>query len=52
MDKVDFKDPALHFEITAIGGAYDGSYDKAKDELSGKWQQGGQSLDLNLKRAK
>jgi hypothetical protein len=52
IDKIDFKDPKLHFEITAIGGVYDGSYDKAKDEISGTWQQGGQSLPLNVKRSK
>jgi hypothetical protein len=36
MDKIEFKDLTLHFEITAIGGSYDGSYDKAKDEISGQ----------------
>src|SRR5882724_543981 len=52
MDKIDFKNPILHFEIAAIGGTYDGSYDKAKDEISGTWKQGGQSLPLSVKRAK
>ena len=52
IDKIEFKDPTLHFEIAAIGGAYDGSYDKAKDEITGTWKQGGQALPLNVKRAK
>jgi uncharacterized protein len=52
MDKIDFKEPTLHFEITAIGGSYDGTYEKAKDEISGQWKQGGQSAPLNVKRAK
>jgi len=52
IDKIDFKDAALHFEITAIAGTFDGSYDKAKDEISGTWKQSGQSLPLNVKRAK
>jgi uncharacterized protein len=52
IDKIEFKDPALHFEIAAIGGSYDGTYDKAKDEISGQWKQGGQSLALTVKRAK
>jgi hypothetical protein len=52
MDKVDYKEPTLHFEVPAIAGSYDGSYDKAKDEISGQWKQGGQSLPLVVKRAK
>jgi hypothetical protein len=52
IDKIDFKVSALHFEITAIGGSYDGTYDKTKDEINGTWKQGGQSLPLNVKRAK
>ncbi len=52
VDKLEFKDSALHFEITAIGASYDGSFDKTKDEISGQWKQSGQTLALNVKRAK
>jgi uncharacterized protein len=52
IDKVEFKDAALHFEITAIAAAYDGVYDKAKDEISGTWKQSGQTIPLNVKRTK
>lgn len=51
MDKIDFKDPTLHFEITSIGGIYDGSVNKDKSEITGHWKQGGQDFELNLKRA-
>lgn len=52
IDKVEFKDAALHIELTSIVASYDGTYDKAKDEISGQWKQSGQTLALNLKRAK
>jgi uncharacterized protein len=52
IDKVEFKDAALHFEMTAIAATYDGSYDKAKDEISGTWKQSGQTLALTVKRVK
>ena len=52
IDKVEFKDGALHFEITSIAASYDGTYDKAKDEISGQWKQSGQTLPLNVKRTK
>lgn len=51
-DKIEFKDPALHFEITAIGGIYDGSLNKDKSEIAGHWKQAGQDLELNLTRSK
>jgi hypothetical protein len=52
IDKVEFKDAAFHFEITSIAASYDGTYDKAKDEISGQWKQSGQTLPLNMKRVK
>jgi hypothetical protein len=53
LNNVSFKDPKVHYEIGGTyPGFYDGSYDKAKDEISGHWQQAGQDLTLNLKRAK
>ena len=51
-NKIEFKDPALHFEITAIGGIYDGSLNKDKSEIAGHWKQSGQDLELNLTRSK
>lgn len=52
IDKVEFKDAALHFEMTAISAMYDGSYDKAKDEIAGQWKQSGQTISLSMKRVK
>jgi hypothetical protein len=52
IDKIEFKDPSLHFEITPIGGIYDGSLNKGKSEIAGHWKQAGQDLELNMKRAK
>jgi hypothetical protein len=52
IDKIEFKDAALHFEITSIAATYDGTYDKAKDEISGSWKQSGQTFPLNVKRVK
>ena len=51
-DKIEFKDPALHFEITAIGGIYDGSLNKDKSEIAGHWKQSGLDLELSLTRNK
>jgi hypothetical protein len=53
LSNVSYKEPKLHFELTVEPpGAYDGTYDKDKNEISGHWQQGGQDLMLLLKRAK
>ena len=50
IDKIEFRDAKLHFEMAQIGGVYDGALDPAKSEITGHWKQGGQDMDLNLKR--
>ncbi len=53
LSNISYKEPKVHFELAVESpGIYDGSYDKAKDEISGHWQQSGQDLPLVLKRAK
>jgi hypothetical protein len=53
LSNISYKEPKLHFDLAIEPpGAYDGSYDKDKNEISGHWQQGGQDLTLLLKRAK
>lgn len=50
MDEVKFNDGALEMTIEQFGGTYKGTL---KDEkFIGKWTQGGQSMDLELKRIK
>lgn len=53
LSNISYKEQKLHFELAIEPpGAFDGSYDKDKNEISGHWQQGGQDLMLLLKRAK
>jgi hypothetical protein len=42
----------VRFEVRAIGGIYEGTLAADGSTLSGQWQQGGQSLPLNLQKAK
>lgn len=46
-DAMKFEENKLTFTINAIGGSYEGTLKDGK--LEGKWSQGGQSFDLNLK---
>ncbi len=45
------KESAVHFDLPAIGGVYDGTLNAAKNTISGTWQQGGSSSALNFKRS-
>lgn len=47
-----FKDGALHFECSQIGGVYEGKMKSDKPEIDGTWSQGGNSLALNLMKSK
>ncbi len=49
---ITYKDGALHFECSDIGGSYDGKMNKANSEIDGTWSQSGNSLALNLARNK
>jgi len=50
MSAISFTAPDLHFEIQQIGGTYDGKIDKDNAQISGTWKQGGNELQLALKR--
>jgi hypothetical protein len=49
-DTISFKEDVLKLSMDAIAGKYEG---KMKDgKFTGKWSQGGMSLDLNLEQVK
>lgn len=52
ISSITYKDGALHFECSDIGGSYDGKMSSDKTKLTGTWSQGGNSLALNLMRSK
>jgi murein DD-endopeptidase len=41
LEKVSLKGDAVHFEVAAIGGVYDGTLNAARTELKGSWRQSG-----------
>lgn len=41
----------LEFEVRMVNGAYKGTLNEAKTEITGEWTQGGRTLPLNLKKA-
>lgn len=49
---ITYKDGALHFECSDIGGSYDGKMSSDSSKLTGTWSQNGNSLALNLARSK
>lgn len=49
---ITYKDGALHFECSQIGGSYDGKMNKDNSGIDGTWSQSGNSLPLNLTRSK
>lgn len=48
--KITQKESALHFEIPAVGGSYDGTISAAKDSLTGMWTQSDVPQKLNFVR--
>ena len=48
---VGYTNPVLRVDCKNIRGAYMGTLNKAGTAMEGKWEQGGNSIDLNLKRA-
>ncbi|HEY0760556.1 MAG TPA: M56 family metallopeptidase [Acidisarcina sp.] len=50
-NKTTFEGGTLKFEITGIGGSYDGRYGADGDTITGTWTQASQPFPLNLKRA-
>ena len=51
VNTVAFKDSKFSLTIDVINGGYEGTVNKDVTEIHGTWTQGGQSLELNFKRA-
>jgi hypothetical protein len=50
--KVSQKESAVHFEVPAVGGVYDGTMNAAKNRLTGTWSQtGAEHGRLDFKRS-
>jgi pimeloyl-ACP methyl ester carboxylesterase len=50
IDEVSFKDGALRLDMKSIGATYEGKLSADGAEISGTWQQSGQSIALLLHR--
>jgi uncharacterized protein len=52
--KITYDAPKLHFECASIPGDahFDGTVSNDKTQITGDWSQGGNSLPLNLSKAK
>lgn len=50
--KTSQKESAVHFEVPAVGGVYDGTMNAAKNRLTGTWSQtGAEHARLDFKRS-
>ncbi len=49
VDRVIFSDDKVRFDVKAIGGYYEGTFNNENMQIDGMWNQGGQSLPLLLK---
>ena len=50
IDAITLTGGAVHFELNAIQGSYNGTMKADGSEISGQWKQGGAELPLTLKR--
>lgn len=48
---VSQKDSAIHFDLPAVGGSYEGTLNAAKNAISGTWTQGENSSALSFQRS-
>jgi uncharacterized protein len=48
---VSQKDSAVHFDLPAVGGSYEGTLKAAKNAISGTWTQGENSTALTFQRS-
>jgi hypothetical protein len=51
LSAITLKDGKVRFEARGIGGIYEGTLAADGATLNGQWQQGGQTLPLDLKKA-
>jgi pimeloyl-ACP methyl ester carboxylesterase len=49
IDTATLKSNAVHFEVNTLHASWDGKLNDTGTELTGKWTQGGKSIDLNMK---
>lgn len=49
LSSITYNAPDFHFDLTEVGGSYDGKFNKEKGAVEGEWKQGGHSLPLTLK---
>jgi hypothetical protein len=52
ISRIGVENERVTVEVKPIGGRYEGTLNADRSEMSGKWAQGGASLDLVLKRVK
>jgi murein DD-endopeptidase len=50
LEKISVKGDAVHFEVGAIGGVYEGTLNAARTELKGTWTQTGVGQPLDFAR--
>jgi uncharacterized protein len=48
---VSQKDSAVHFDLPAVGGSYEGTLNAAKNAISGTWTQGDNTAALTFQRS-
>ncbi len=52
ISRIGVENERVTIEVKPIGGRYEGTLNGDRSEMSGKWAQGGASLDLVMKRVK
>jgi uncharacterized protein len=52
ISRIGVENERVTVEVKTVGGRYEGTLNADRSEMSGKWAQGGASLDLVLKRVK
>ena len=51
LSRITHKEGKVRFEVSGIGGVYEGTLAADGTTLAGQWQQGGQSMTLDFKKA-
>ncbi len=51
LSRITYTEGKVHFEASGIGGVYEGTLATDGTTLAGQWQQGGQSMTLDFKKA-
>lgn len=48
--KIAVEDVKVTLDVAKVGGSYEGTLDREKDEITGTWRQSGQAIPLLLKK--